>query len=219
MVRKSKPGSNNPNPHQTMQRGNNPPIPPININIKVKQPLKNHHKPAAERLHNILKLCPEAVPVGKVGAGGRPPIYHHIVSPALASRFCLLGATDEDLASLMNQSIDCINDWKHDHPEFAQAIYEAKDIADANVTKSLYQRCIGYDHADTHISNYCGDITVTDITKHHPPEVRAIQYWLNNRQRRSGRWSNKQELDHSSKDGSMSPKESVIVLPPKQEVA
>lgn len=55
-------------------------------------------------------------------------------------------------------------------------------VADAEIASSLYHKAKGYSHPDVHISNYQGDITITEITKHYPPDTTAAKYWLTNRQ-------------------------------------
>ena len=54
------------------------------------------------------------------------------------------------------------------HPEFSEAIKRGKLEADANVADRLYQRAMGYAHAETHVSNYRGAITLTLWVKHYP---------------------------------------------------
>ena len=44
-----------------------------------------------------------------------------------------------------------------------------------------------------HISAYEGEVIITDITKHYPPDTAAAFIWLKNRQG----WRDKQELEHS----------------------
>lgn len=44
-----------------------------------------------------------------------------------------------------------------------------------------------------HISNYQGDVTITPIVKHYPPDTAAAFIWLKNR----AGWRDKQEVDHT----------------------
>jgi len=48
----------------------------------------------------------------------------------------------------------------------------------AHIYTALYKRAIGYSHPDVHISNYQGEITITDIIKHYPPETQAAREYL-----------------------------------------
>lgn len=134
----------------------------------------------------------------KVNKGGRPSEF----DPAYcekAEKLCLLGVKDTDLAFYFNVSEQTFNVWKKKHPELVEALKKGKDDADANVGKSLYQRALGYSHPDVHISNYQGDITVTPITKHYPPDPTSCIFWLKNRQR--ALWRDKQEHEMTGKDG------------------
>lgn len=111
----------------------------------------------------------------------------------LARNYCLLGATDEDLAKFFDVSTSTISNWKVAHPEFKQALIEGRDYADANVASRLYNRAMGYTHPDTHISSYQGIVTETPITKHYPPDTVAAIFWLKNRQRH--KWRDKIETE------------------------
>lgn len=113
---------------------------------------------------------------------------------------CLLGATDKELAVAMNISESTLNEWKITKPGFSESMLSAKDEADAKVTKSLYQRALGYSHNETKIVTHMGLVTdKVDIEKHYAPDTRAIEYWLNNRQR--GRWNNTVKTELTGKDG------------------
>lgn len=115
----------------------------------------------------------------------------------LARKHCLLGATDAQLADLFNVTETTINNWKTEHPKFFESIKEGKDKADAVIADSLFNRAKGYSHPDTHISNYQGEITVTDITKHYPPDATSAIFWLKNRQKDN--WRDKTETDQNIK--------------------
>lgn len=110
-----------------------------------------------------------------------------------ARKLCLLGATDKSLADFFEVAESTINKWKLDHPTFSESIRKGKIVADANVADALYNRAIGYKHKDCHISNYLGEITVTKLTKHYPPDTAAAFIWLKNR----SNWKDKQEVEHS----------------------
>jgi hypothetical protein len=125
-------------------------------------------------------------------AGGRPPKYKK-QNCEQARKLCLLGYTDIQLADFFEVAESTIHKWKLDHPEFSESIKKGKVIADGNVADSLYNRALGYSHPDTHISNYQGEIIITDITKHYPPDTAAAFIWLKNR----ASWKDKQDINHS----------------------
>jgi hypothetical protein len=107
-------------------------------------------------------------------------------------KLCMLGATDKEMADFFEVSEQTFYTWKHEHPEFLEALRNGKEEADANVASRLYARAIGYEHDDVHISNYQGVVTQTPIRKHYPPDTAAAIIWLKNRQPK--RWRDK--IDH-----------------------
>lgn len=111
-----------------------------------------------------------------------------------AYRICLLyGATDKELGDYFGVCEATIDNWKNEYPKFLGSIKDGKDIADAKVSESLYNRALGYKHEDTHISNYQGEITQTKIMKHYPPDATSAIFWLKNRQK--DKWRDKSEQD------------------------
>ena len=132
------------------------------------------------------------------GKPGRPSKYRPEFDE-LAYKFCLLGATDERLAQLLEVSQRTIDAWKQEYPDFAEALRRGKAIADAEVAQSLYRRATGFSHPDVHVSNYQGEITVTPLTKHYPPDVTACIFWLKNRERGNWRNSENAETDAAGK--------------------
>ncbi len=139
---------------------------------------------------------------------GRPTDY----DPSFVEqvrKLCNLGATDPEIADFFGVSVRTIYRWKIDHEEFCHAIKVGKEIADERVERSLYQKATGYDYSEEQaikikVGQYQEDIQVVEVSKHAPAETNAAFIWLKNR--RKDDWRDKQELDLSSKDGSMSPK-------------
>jgi hypothetical protein len=121
---------------------------------------------------------------------GRPTVYSKCHAE-MAYKLCLLGATNEQLASFFNVCPSTIDNWIVNHPDFLGAIKRGKIEADANVAEALYHRALGYSHPDVHISNYQGDITITPLKKHYPPDTAAAFIWLKNR----SNWKDKSEID------------------------
>ena len=110
-----------------------------------------------------------------------------------AYKLCLLGAINEDLARFFDVTESTFYKWLSEKEEFSEAIKRGREIADANVGERLYHRAIGYSHESVHVSNYQGDITLTPITKHYPPDTVAAIFWLKNRQ--PARWRDTKHLD------------------------
>ena len=111
----------------------------------------------------------------------------------------LTGATDEEMAEAFGISVRTFHRWKKSYPSLKESIDAGKEIADAKVKRSLYQRAIGYDAKDveqiitTDKSTGRQHIEKTRVTtKHIAPDTMAIMYWLNNRSK--GEFSQRQEI-------------------------
>lgn len=83
--------------------------------------------------------------------------------------YCLLGATDKELAVIFETTEQTINAWKKQYPEFLESIKKGKDKADGRVARRLYDKAMD------------GDTT-------------AMIFWLKNR--RKTNWREKQEIEH-----------------------
>lgn len=124
---------------------------------------------------------------------GRPTKYHDDLARQ-AYELALLGLTDAEMARVFDVEEKTLNNWKDAHPEFLQSLKDGKDIADAQVTKSLYKRATGYEHKAVKISaNPNGDEHVTEYIERYPPDTTACIFWLKNRQR--AKWRDKVETD------------------------
>lgn len=125
---------------------------------------------------------------------GRPSKYTDDLAD-MAYRLSLLGLTDSEMAEVLGIAESTFNKWKIDFPYFSESITRGKIIADAEVAEKLREKALGYSHPDVHISSYEGNITVTPIVKHYPPDTQAASLWLRNRQ--PERWRDKRETEHS----------------------
>lgn len=130
---------------------------------------------------------------------GRPSKYKKEYADQ-AYKYCLLGATDADLAIMFETTEQTINAWKISHPEFLESIKRGKDIADANVADRLYQRAMGYEHPEVITASYQGMIMdMKTVTKYYAPDPTAAIFWLKNRRPKS--WRDKQEVEsHNTND-------------------
>lgn len=127
---------------------------------------------------------------------GRPSLYKPEYAKQ-AKELALLGLIDEEMAGVFGISVSKFNEWKKQHPEFMESLKEGKVIADAKVSQALFHRACGYSRDDVHISNYQGQITITPVMKHYPPDTAAAFIWLKNRQGKL--WKDK--TDDASKGG------------------
>ena len=77
---------------------------------------------------------------------GRPTAFRREYCE-LAHNYCLLGATNAELADFFEVAPRTIDNWIASHPAFAKAVRAGKVEADARVARCLYQRAVGYDRA------------------------------------------------------------------------
>lgn len=124
---------------------------------------------------------------------GRPSHYKPTYV-AQVRKLCLLGLTDDDIAGFFDCDRHTVRHWQDAHPAFATAMRQGKAVADANVVAKLYERALGYAHADveTHVVN--GAIVQTKVTRYYPPDYNAMAFWLRNRQ--PDRWTMKVDVTH-----------------------
>jgi hypothetical protein len=124
---------------------------------------------------------------------GAPTSYKEEYA-VLGYNYCLLGATDEDLARYFEVGHATISNWKNKHPKFLEALKKGKAEADAVVAEKLYHRAKGYSHPEDKIFNNNGTPLVVPTIKHYPPDTTAAIFWLKNRQ--PDQWRDKREVEH-----------------------
>lgn len=139
------------------------------------------------------------------------PEYHDDWAWSLAIK----GATNQEMAEAFGISLRTVIRWMKEHESFADAVERGKNIADAKVERSLYQRAIGFEITDTEKTvdmDKDGNpkpVRIKNTTRKIVPDTMAIMYWLNNRKR--GQWSQRQEVALSASDNS----EDVLIYLPK----
>lgn len=131
--------------------------------------------------------------------------------PRQAFELALLGATNEDMARVMDVSVQTIEYWCRTKPEFRNRMNEGKMAADAKVARALFESATGYSHPDCQI--FLNTIEVMDdqgnvierrkepliveTVKHYPPNAFAAFKWLTIRQR--SKWTDimKSQVEHT----------------------
>ncbi|RYD49198.1 MAG: helix-turn-helix domain-containing protein [Verrucomicrobiaceae bacterium] len=129
---------------------------------------------------------------------GRPSRYREEFA-AQARKLCRLGATDKELADFFGVSLATLGTWKHQRAGFLESLKDGKAAADAEVADRLYQRALGFSHADTKILQHDGAPVIVPTMKHYPPDVVACIFWLKNR--RPDIWRDRVGLEHSGPNG------------------
>jgi hypothetical protein len=117
---------------------------------------------------------------------GRPTLYKpdHVEQ---ARKMCLLGATNQELADGFEVDRSTIDNWLKAHPEFAAAVYEGRDGADAEIAQKLFERARGCSYEATKVVVVKGEVVKVTYTVNLLPDVRACTFWLRNRRRRAWR--------------------------------
>jgi transposase-like protein len=101
----------------------------------------------------------------------------------LARKCALLGATNAELADILDVNDSTIERWMREHREFGEAVRAGRQEADADVASRLYERATGYSHAEEKIfCNAGGQVTRVRTRRHYPPNTAAAIHWLKCRQ-------------------------------------
>jgi hypothetical protein len=118
----------------------------------------------------------------------------------VAFLLALMGATDMQMAEIMQVSINTINWWKRERPEFRQALSEGKIGADTKVLESFYQSAVGYDYEEE-IATYdrsAHQWVKSTVKRHRPSDAWAAARWLSIRQRALWSETQKVEVTHNN---------------------
>ena len=126
---------------------------------------------------------------------GRPTVFKPEYSD-LAAKFCLLGATNDDLAAMFEVSSRTIDNWIASVPAFSAAVKAGREVADATVAERLYARAVGFSHPAVKIFQSGGVPLEVPYTEHYPPDTTACIFWLRNRRRQD--WREKVEHEHNA---------------------
>jgi|HubBroStandDraft_4_1064222.scaffolds.fasta_scaffold424315_1 transposase-like protein len=110
--------------------------------------------------------------------------------PLIARLGARHGMSDGEIAREMGISRGQLRMWTAEHPEFAAAIAEGRDMADARVADALYRRAIGFNYTQTEIMKDGTKDRAKKITRYLPPDPQAAMFWLKNR--RPDVWRHKQ---------------------------
>jgi len=141
---------------------------------------------------------------------GRPTDYREAYVEG-ARKLARLGATDAEIADFFGVNTSTIYRWKVAHEDFCNALKAGKAEADARVERSLYHRAIGYRQEGVKIFMPAGatEPVHAPFTEIIAPDTTAAIFWLKNR--KPEEWRDRKDIDHTSSDGSMTPKPGIDV--------
>ena len=131
---------------------------------------------------------------------GRPTKYSKELYPKIR-KLIKLGATDKEVAELIDICESTFTNWKTEYPEFLAFLKECKEITDSDMEQSLRKRAMGCTTVERktirRFSNEKDSMELyeeSEIIKEHAPDTKAIERWLYNRD--PERWKNKLEVDN-----------------------
>lgn len=163
--------------------GNTPPAP---VNPHTKKPFR--------------KVNPKARP-----HVGRPSLYNPDYHNDLAFNLTLLGRSREEIAHIFGISRETLYAWEAEYPDFSDSIRSGGDIADAKISRRLFDRAYGqyYTTEEAKVTSdgagMGSSIEKVKLRKYLPGDVEAMKFWLTNRQKKL--WRNKTETGVTDVDG------------------
>lgn len=134
---------------------------------------------------------------------GRRTLYNPDIFPLLAEKYARRGLNDKEIAKSLGIAKTAYYEYQIKYSEFAEAIKRGKVPVDVVAENSLYKRVTGYTYEERTTEVKVDDkgvtkpSTIRTVTKHVPPDVGAIAFWLKNRNPEE--WSDKQKVDLSIK--------------------
>lgn len=133
--------------------------------------------------------------------GGRPTKYDP-ANNEIVTNYCLMGATDTELATFLDVCEATINNWKKDYPEFLESIKKGKELADARVAGSMYKKATGYTAKHKKAvkireglggGKYIEKVVMVEEEQEIPPDATLAIFWSKNR--RPNDWRDKKDVE------------------------
>lgn len=100
-----------------------------------------------------------------------------------AHNYCLLGATNDELAGFFRVAPSTVDRWITERADFADAVKRGRVVADSRVARGLYDRAVGYDRTVERSVIVGGELKPVTSTIHYPANVQACIFWLRHRRR------------------------------------
>jgi len=106
------------------------------------------------------------------------------------------GLTNEQIAHNIGISRKTLQEWIKKYSDIDNALKKGKEVADIEVENAMHMTATGFFYYEENVTQE-GD--VVEVKKYAKPNTTAQIFWLKNR--RSDKWSDKQDLDHSGNVG------------------
>jgi len=137
----------------------------------------------------------------KLKKRGRKSLFDPNKHPQQVKALAEQGKTNEQIADALNISTVTLSSWMKNNPAFLCAIKEGKAYADGEVIDSLFARAKGGIKIKeiTVIQNPDGTTRKEIKEKEMPPDVTAQKFWLMNRDPKT--WRERQSQEITGKDG------------------
>jgi hypothetical protein len=121
----------------------------------------------------------------RMTAMGRPTRFEPEMC-GQAHNYCLLGATNDELADFFHVSPSTIDRWIAARADFGDAVKRGRIVADARVARGLHDRAVGFERSVERAMVIDGEVKRFASTAYYPPNVQACIFWL--RHRRPATW-------------------------------
>lgn len=93
-------------------------------------------------------------------------------------KWAMEGLSYAAIARKMGVSRNMLQRWRDEHYEISEAIERGIDFANGQVTNALFKKATGYMKTKTVVDNKGVEHEIEEYVE---PDIKAIQYWLNNR--------------------------------------
>lgn len=123
---------------------------------------------------------------------GRPTLYKKEYDN-IVYHLAKDGKTENEIAVVLDVSIDTITEWKNVHENFSASLKKGRaEHDDGMVVNSLLKRAKGFRRK---IQKLDKDGNVVELEEEVPPDATSMIFWLKNRQ--SKYWRDRQDIEHS----------------------
>lgn len=133
---------------------------------------------------------------GCEGGPGRPPVAPPTPEQCrLAKKSAQLGATQQEMASMLGVTMHVFKRWLITDEAFSHACRIGGDLADARVEHALFSRAVGFTRKTTREAvTKDGDIVDLLTVEEVAPDTAAASRWLDARKRAD--WGLKSVIEH-----------------------